>query len=288
MMRLARKLPFNQHFTLPRYRRGHVQNRHLHSVRCVGGDRRAGDGGPVRKRPAAGDQRRHAAGGRGRRRAGALGATVHGTTVWLPDFTLASTGAAVGLFDRAEISYAHEWFDSRQAGGRLGIGNGYTFNLDILGLKLRVLGDAVYDQDRWLPQIAVGTELKQSSDGAVLRAVGARSDKGADFYAAMTKIFLTNANQFGLLGFGGDRSDSYHPEVEGSVAYLVSQSIAMGAELRTKPDNLRFAHEGAAFDVFGAYFLTKHASATLAYVGLGDIARQGAQNGVYLSIQVGF
>jgi hypothetical protein len=230
----------------------------------------------------------------------AVGATVHGTTVWLPDFTLASTGAAVGLFDRAEISYAHEWFDSRQAGGRLGIGNGYTFNLDILGLKLRVLGDAVYDQDRWLPQIAVGTELKQSSDGAVLRAVGARSDKGADFYAAMTKIFLaesllvdltvrlTNANQFGLLGFGGDRSDSYHPEVEGSVAYLVSQSIAMGAELRTKPDNLRFAHEGAAFDVFGAYFLTKHASATLAYVGLGDIARQGAQNGVYLSIQVGF
>ena len=230
----------------------------------------------------------------------AIGANVHGTAVYLPDFTLGSTGAAVGLYDRFEVSYAHEWFDTRQAGGRLGIGRGYTFNLDIVGLKLRVLGDAVYDQDRWLPQVAVGTELKSSADGAVLHAIGARSDKGADFYVAMTKIFLaesllvdatfrlTKANQFGLLGFGGDRNGGYRPEFEGSVAYLVSQSVALGAELRTKPDNLHFAHEGTAVDVFAAYFLTKNLSATLAYVGLGDIAQQRAQNGVYLSLQAGF
>ena len=230
----------------------------------------------------------------------AVGANVHGTAAYFPDFTLGSTGAAVGLYDRVELSYAHQWFDTRQAGGRLGIGRGYTFNLDTLGLKLRVLGDAVYDQDSWLPQIAVGTALKSSNDHGVLRAIGARSAQGADFYVAATKIFLaqsllvnatirlTKANQFGLLGFGGDRAAGYRPAFEGSAAYLLSRSLAIGAEVRTKPDNLRFAHEGPAIDVFAAYFLNKNLSATLAYVGLGDVARQRAQNGVYLSLQTGF
>ena len=41
-------------------------------------------------------------------------------------------------------------------------------------------------------------------------------------------------------------------------------------------------------DVFAAYFLTKNLSATLAYVGLGTVARQAGQNGVYASVQAGF
>ena len=230
----------------------------------------------------------------------AIGANVHGTYVGLPDFTLGSTGAAVGLFDRVEVSYAHQWFDTGKAGGRLGIGNGYTFNLDTAGLKVRLLGDAVYDQDSWLPQIAVGTEFKTSEDHGVLRAIGAKSSSGVDLYIAATKIFLaqsllvnttlrlTKANQFGLLGYGGDRSNSDHPEFEGSLAYLLSHSVAVGAELRTKPDNLRFAHEGKALDVFLAYFVTKNLSATIAYVDLGNIAQQRIQNGVYFSLQAGF
>jgi hypothetical protein len=230
----------------------------------------------------------------------AIGANAHYTFVHLPAFTLHSAGVGVGLYDRLELSYAHEWFDTGSAGAKLGLGKGYTFHLDVAGAKLRLFGDAVYDQDNWLPQVAVGTEFKAADRHAVLHAIGARSPDGADFYLSATKLFLaqsllvdatvraTKANQFGLLGFGGDRDNGYTAQFEGSAALLLRRDFAVGAEVRTKPDNLRFAQEGTAFDVFAAYFLNKNLSATLAFVALGPIARQGNQNGIYLSLVGGF
>jgi hypothetical protein len=228
-----------------------------------------------------------------------VGANAHYTFAYLPDFTLHSAGASVGLHDRVELSYAHEWFDTGATGARLGLGNGYQFHLDVVGLKLRLLGNAVYDQDTWVPEVSLGVQLKTADRHAVLRAIGARSPSGADFYLSATKLFLaqsllvsgtlraTEANQFGLLGFGGDRG-GYSLQGEGSVALLLSRKLAVGAEFRTKPDNLAFAHESPAFDAFAAYFLNKHLSATLAFVSLGSIARQKDQNGAYLSLQAGF
>jgi len=230
----------------------------------------------------------------------AVGANVHYTGAYLSDFTLHSAGAAIGLYNRVELSYAHETLLTGEAGKRLGLGRFYQFNLDVAGIKVRVLGDAVYDQDSWLPQIAVGGQFKTADSHAILRAIGARSSSGVDFYVAATKLFLaqsllvnatlreTEANQFGLLGFGGDRNRGYSLEFEGSAALLLRRDIAIGAEIRTKPDNLGFAKEGTAFDVFASYFLTKNLSATLAFVSLGPIARQGDQNGAYLSLQAGF
>jgi hypothetical protein len=230
----------------------------------------------------------------------AVGANLHGTYVALNDLGLGSLGVAAGFYDRLEISYAHEWFDTRSAGGRLGLGDGYQFNLDVVGAKLRLFGNAVYDQDSWIPQIAIGVQAKAADSHAILKAIGATSPDGADFYVAATKLFLaesllvnatvraTKANQFGILGFGGDRDHGYSAEFEGSAAYLLTRRLAIGAELRTKPDNLGFAREGPAYDVFAAYFLSKHVSATLAFVALGPIARQGNQTGPYLSLQTGF
>ncbi len=229
-----------------------------------------------------------------------IGANVHGTVADTADFVLSSLGASVGLYDRIEFSYAHEWFDTGRAGARLGLGQGYQFHLDVAGAKLRLFGDAVFDQDSLLPEISVGTQFKAADRHAVLDAIGARSPDGADVYVAATKLFLsesllldvtvraTKANQFGLLGFGGDRNDSYQPEVEASAALLLSRRLAVGAEVRTKPDNLGFAREGPAFDAFAAYFVNKHLSATLAFLALGPVARQGEQNGVYFSLQSGF
>jgi hypothetical protein len=230
----------------------------------------------------------------------AVGGNLHATYVGLGDFGLTTAGASLGLYDRLELSYAHEWFDTRSAGGRLGLGDGYTFNMDVAGAKLRLFGDVVYDQDSWLPEIALGTQFKATDSHAILHAIGARSPDGVDVYLAATKLFLaesllvnatiraTKANQFGLLGFGGDRDRGYSAEFEGSAALLLSKRIAIGAELRTKPDNLGFASERTAFDVFAAYFVTKNVSLTLAFADLGPIARQGEQNGFYLSVQTGF
>jgi hypothetical protein len=133
-----------------------------------------------------------------------------------------------------------------------------------------------------------------------VKAVGAASNSGTDFYVSGTKLLLaqslllnatlrmTKANQFGLLGFGGDRSNAYHPEFEGSAAYLLSKSLTVGAEYRTKPNNLGFAREQNAYDAFVAWAPTKHISLTAAYVELGDVATIRNQHGAYLSAQVGF
>ena len=229
-----------------------------------------------------------------------LGGTVHGTTIRLSDVGLGSAGVNIGLYDRVELSYAHDWFDTRGAGARLGLGSGYQFALDVAGLKVRLFGDAVYEQDSWLPQVSAGLQLKSADRHAVLRAIGARSTDGVDVYVAATKLFLaqsllvnatvrgTQANQFGLLGFGGDRVQGYRPQFEGSAALLLPHDLALGAEVRTKPDNLGFAHEGTAFDVFLAFFLNKNLAGTLAVLSGGPVARQGVQNGVYLSVQGGF
>lgn len=230
----------------------------------------------------------------------AIGANVHATTVGLSDFGLTSAGVSAGLYDRLEISYAHEWFDTGKAGGRLGLGEGYQFHMDVAGAKLRLFGDAVYDQDDWEPDVSAGVQVKAADRHAALHAIGAESPDGADFYLAATKLFLaesllvsttlraTKANQFGLLGFGGDLDRGYTAQFEGSAALLLTRHLAVGGELRTKPQNLGFAREGNAYDVFAAYFLTKNLSATLAFADLGPIARQGDQNGIYFSMQGGF
>ena len=230
----------------------------------------------------------------------AVGANAHYTRVELPDFSLDSAGAALGLYDRVELSYTRQWFDTGRTGARLWLTDGFTFDQDVYGAKVRVFGNALYDQDRWLPQIAVGVQHKVNNQRAVLAAIGAKSARGTDFYVAATRLFLaqsvlvnatvraTRANQFGLLGFGGDRHAGYSPQAELSAAYLLSRHVAFGAEFRTKPDNLRFAREDDAYDIFAVWFLNKHLSATLAYANLGHIATQHVQNSVYLSLQAGF
>jgi hypothetical protein len=213
---------------------------------------------------------------------------------------LNSAGIALGLFDRVEVSFAREWFDTGKTGAALGLGEGFTFHENVYGAKVRLVGDAIYDQDSWLPQIAAGLQYKTNDRGPIIKAVGGKSDEGVDFYLAATKLFLaqsllvdatlrlTKANQFGILGFGGDRNDCYQPEFEGSAAFLLSRKLAVGVEIRTKPDNLGFSPEDTAADGFIAYFVNKNVSLTLAYAGLGEIATKQDQNGIFLSLQGGF
>ncbi len=228
------------------------------------------------------------------------GANAHFTYVGVSDFSLQTYGAAAAWRDRVEVSYARQRFDTGDTGAKLGLGAGFTFNQDVVGAKLKLFGDAIYDQDRWAPQVAVGIQYKHNDRGAVIAAVGGRNDSGIDYYVAATKVLLdqslvlsgalraTKANQLGLLGFGGDRSDRYSLQAEGSAAVLLNRHLAVGAEFRTKPDNLAFAHESDWFDLFGAYAINKHLSVTAAFVDLGDIATFRHQRGGYVSLQAGF
>lgn len=229
-----------------------------------------------------------------------VGGTAHGTYINLGSFTSTNTGAALSFFNRAELSYNHLWFDTGNTGARLGLGKGFTLQQDVVGVKFRVFGDVVYDQDSILPQMAVGAQFKSTNHNPILHAVGAKSNEGIDFYAAFTKLFLaqnllvdatvrmTKGNEAGLLGYGGDRYNQYAPQFEGSVAYLFSKRFAVGGEYRTMPHNLGFTREDDWKTVYAAYFLNKNASLTLAYVNLGTIATIKNQQGVYLSAQLGF
>jgi hypothetical protein len=229
----------------------------------------------------------------------AVGADGHFTYIDLGSYSLWTEGAAVGLFDRVELSYAYQSFDTEDVGAKLGLGKGFTIDQDVVGAKIKLVGDAVYDQDSWLPQVAAGLQYKHNDKGWLVSAIGGKSADGTDFYASATKLFLaesllvdatlreTKANQFGFLGFGGDRNDSYSTEFEGSAAYLLSRQFAVGAEYRTKPDNLGIAREDDAWDLFAAYFINKNVSVTLAYLNLGNIVIENNQQGVYVSVQAG-
>jgi hypothetical protein len=239
------------------------------------------------------------------------GANAHYTAVQLRDFRLRSYGVAVGALDRIEVSATADKFDV--TGTAL---NGLNVSQHIYGLKVRVFGDAVYDQDSWVPQTAVGVEYKKNSGIGNSAAVGlpglvsptqlgAVSDSGTDWYLSATKVYLaqsllvnavlryTKANEFGLLGFGGDRSHNRSVEFETTIAYILTRKFAVGAEYRGKPHNLSVDDERAAWDVFAAWTASRNISIVGAYVSLGSILapvtkQSRDQHGAYLSLQVGF
>lgn len=229
-----------------------------------------------------------------------IGGTAHVTAVELPDYSFLSYGGAIGFYDRFELSYTRQEFDTQDVGAALGLGQGFTFAQDIWGAKLRVAGDAVYDQDTWIPQIAVGATWKQADQGAVIGAIGGADDEGWETYATATKILLdhsillngtlrwTNANQTGLLGYGGNLNEDHELMGEFSAGWMLSRDLVIGGEYRMKPDNLAIAQEDDWIDLYAAWAINRHVTLTGAYVDLGSIATFDNQRGLYLSLQAGF
>ena len=251
------------------------------------------------------------------------GASAFATRANTQDYGLNIVGAALAYNERFEVSFARQEFDASPAIALngiapFGVALGQRINMDVLGVKFRVAGDAVLDSDSLMPQIAVGLEHKNVSPGSlnsVFNFLGTKTS-GTDVYVSATKLFLaqglllngtlryTNANQNGLLGFGsnapGKDGHSLMPEI--SVAYLLSKNWAIGAEYRFKPNNLQALGQAAGLggalaeddwkDIFVAWAPNKNMSVTLAYVDLGRIVpgvtNNRSQTGFYLSAQLAF
>lgn len=228
-----------------------------------------------------------------------VGGTGFATYVDTGDFDLQSFGGAAGISDRLELSFARQRFD---------LGDtvpGETIEQNVVGAKLKIFGDAIFAQDQPWPQLALGAQYKHNLDfDFVPKLLGARDGDGFDFYLAATKLYLgalaghnllvngvvraTRANQFGILGFGGDRNNDYSAQFEGSAAIFLNDALLIGAEFRTRPDNLRVFGENDIYDVFVAYVPNKHLALTVAYAELGRIANETGQDAPYLSLQVSF
>jgi hypothetical protein len=169
---------------------------------------------------------------------------------------------------------------------------------------VRLAGDAVFAPDQWLPQIALGAQWKRTLDFEdIPRAVGAARGEDVDLYLSATKLYFaalagrnvildatlrrTRANQFGLLGFGGDGS-GYTFTPEGSAAIFLTDDLLLGAEYRDKPNNLNAFRENSADDLFLAWSPVKNFTLTTAWADLGRIAGKAPQRGVYISLWLGY
>lgn len=264
-----------------------------------------------------------------------IGGTAFYTTLDLDEYSLDTVGVAVGIHDRVELSYARQSLDvgsgivsntfNALSAGAVTVGPGTDIAQDVFGAKVRLFGDAVYEQDTWLPQVAVGVQYKKNQDfdsgldasaiGAgevgVPAVLGAEKDDGLDIYVAATKLLVgvpfgknlllngtaraTRANTFGLLGFETARDDDYEIEFAGSAALFLNNSTVVGYEFRTQSNRLAdlggasvLAETDTARDVFLAYLPNKHVAFTVAYVDLGNLPFQEESRGFYLSAEASF
>jgi len=215
-------------------------------------------------------------------------------------------GVSAGLLDRFEVSYTRQQLDFTSTAL-----DGLGVYQDVFGLKIKLLGDAIYGQDTWLPQLAVGAQYKHNDGikhvpGLINpEQLGAQSEHATDIYLAATKVFLgesllvnavvreTKANQFGVLGFGGDRHRGYSTKPEGTIAYLLTRKLAFGGEIRTGPHNLSVDDQTNAWTVFAAWAPTRNLSLVAAYLNIGSVLAPVTkvsrhQDGPYLSVQAGF
>ncbi len=224
-----------------------------------------------------------------------IGGSAHFTYMGIDDYTLTSWGAGLGFFDRLEVSLARQKLDVDQriventAAALIGglepiLGDpgsvqpaSASIEMDIVGAKLRLFGDAVFDQASFVPQVSLGVQHKRNrdfgsgvtvpylGDVGIPALLGANSNSGTDYYLSATKVFLgvpagrnlllngtlraTRANAFGLLGFGRevvnpldgellDRDNSHELEYELSAALFVHPNVVIGAEYRTQSNRL--------------------------------------------------
>ena len=203
------------------------------------------------------------------------------------DYRLDVCGAQLNIYDRVELSYAEQRFEVP------------ALNTDIeqsiTGAKVRLYGDIVYS--KW-PQLSLGVQHKSLDDGSIANLLGAEDTSGTDIYLAASKLHLgalvgynwfwnttfrySDANQLGLLGFGGPDSDK-ELLFEASTAVFLTHQIAVGVEYREKSNNLGLGEQDWQ-DVFVAWFPNKYVSVTAAWLDLGSIAGAENQTGWYLSV----
>ncbi len=286
-----------------------------------------------------------------------IGGSAHYTYLHTDDYGLHSAGVKFGFFDRLELSLTRQRLNvdaavtEATAAALVGalepllgppgalVARRTDIDMDIFGAKLRLFGDAVYAQDSWLPQVSLGIQHKRNRDFGggvdvpylgevgIPALLGARDNKGTDFYLSATKVVLgvpfgrnlllngtlraTRANAFGLLGFGRrvvnpldgqllDQDNGYELEYEFSAALFLTPTVVAGGEYRSQSSRLAgqpvlgllgapdLAAEDGAWDLFLAWIPNKTFALTAAYVDLGNLPFQPDSRAAYLSLQASF
>ena len=210
-----------------------------------------------------------------------------------PGAALRSWSGSTAL-QRMRISYEHQNFYTGERGGRLGVGQAFTFNRDIIGAKLAFLGG----EHKLLPQLAVGIQYRRDEPQAAYLVLGSRKRK--DYYASATKLLFDNhlvlsgavrfnkVSRPGLYGLGPTRTQR-SKQYEASAAWLPTRRLAVGVEYRTQPDtSLTFAVQRDWTNAFVAYAFSPTISLTGNLIDLGVIGTARNQRAAFLSLQAAF
>lgn len=228
------------------------------------------------------------------------GAVAFGSYVDTGDYQLEVVGGSWSWRNRIELSFAQQKLTHDSLTAALSLPTD-SISQRIISAKVRVVGDLIYTP---MPQISIGVQHKKNLDFLVPDAVGAKKDSGTDINLTATKLILggffnrnlllnanlryTNANQTGLVGFGGDKSDDKELLPEISAGVLLNRHWLIGTEYRQKPNNLSFIKEDDWQTAFVGWFPNKRIALVAAYVDLGEVATFKNQTGWYLSLQGSF
>jgi hypothetical protein len=228
------------------------------------------------------------------------GAVAFGSYVDTGNYQLEVLGSSWSWRNRIELSFAQQKLTHESLTTALSLPTD-SISQRMISVKVRVAGDLIYTS---LPQLSIGIQHKKNLDFLVPNAVGAKKDSGTDVNLTATKLILggffkhnlllnanlryTNANQTGLVGFGGDKNDDKELLPEISVGVLLNRHWLLGTEYRQKPNNLSFIKEDDWQTAFIGWFPNKRIAVVAAYVDLGEVATFKNQTGWYLSLQGSF
>lgn len=227
-------------------------------------------------------------------------AVAFGSYVDTGDYQLEVIGGSWSWRNRVELSIAQQKLTHDSLTAALSLPTN-SISQRIISAKVRLAGDLIYTP---MPQISIGIQHKKNLDFLVPAAVGAKNDSGTDVNLTATKLILggffnrnvllnanlryTNANQTGLVGFGGDKNDDKELLPEISAGVLLNRHWLLGTEYRQKPNNLSFIKEDDWQTAFIGWFPNKRIAVVAAYVDLGEVATFKDQTGWYLSLQGSF
>ena len=227
-------------------------------------------------------------------------AVAFGSYVDTGDYQLEVVGGSWSWRNRLELSFAQQKLTHDSLTAALSLPTD-SISQRIISAKVRVAGDLIYTP---VPQISIGVQHKKNLDFLVPGAVGAKKNSGTDINLTATKLILggffnrnlllnanlryTNANQTGLVGFGGDKNDDKELLPEISAGVLLNRHWLVGTEYRQKPNNLSFIKEDDWQTAFIGWFPNKRIAVVAAYVDLGEVATFKNQTGWYLSLQGSF
>lgn len=215
--------------------------------------------------------------------------------VWVGDRDMQVLAATWAPSERVELGYAVNRLDLRDFASDVAKATPFTVStgevyLHHFNLRVQLINEKECDE-AWMPTVTAGVHYKYNSDindidremGGTLIGLGYDDDSdGVDLTLTASKtvtcagrptilsagVRASRAAQFGLTGFG----DEYLVSFEGGAVMLVTDQLALGAEVRQKRDQYAdipgiVEGEDTWWDVHAAYILNNNAEV---YAVVGD------------------